>query len=631
MKVDYPATAVLVLIDSVLERVAFAKELSSAAGVKHGLFDLYQQVEHRLLALKSIIKDNGFSTEYTNLLAQTLSNFTSGFSRAYANYTDRKPIVLQEEEKPIFKNQQERDENEIRSALAAFISISDFFINLSFLTKDLVVIGANGSGKSSLASHLREHIKGLGIVISAQKALQLYPVDKLMSAETVKQELKKIQLTVKDRSIDFTNVQSEFVVLMQALLVDQNQYDREYKQATRSRLLADMSAEMPQVTQLERVLQLWNSIFSHLTLSLEDGLNLIATNSSNRIFAGEMSDGEKAALFYIAHVILCPAKGFVIVDEPEMYLHPVVCKRLWDRLEQERRDCIFIYLTHNLDFAVSRLEAKKIWIRKFVFPSQFEFESISPNEIPEPLLLELLGTRQNILFCEGRPGGLDENVYSVLFPEYAIKPVGGCSNVINFTKAFNKLNNITTKAVGLIDSDFHSEERLKPLPRHNIFHIRLPEVENILFDTEVLEGVCRDLGKDKQIPKIKEAVIKQLVKTREHQVSFYITTKINNFFEVSSVKRGDSVERVEKNFGEFLDQIKIKRWAEEQRNRIDEIVKNGNYEEAIRVFNFKSFQEVARPFLKKGNYNSLAIEAIKKNENLKKGLLKYFPDFPKTS
>jgi len=91
---------------------------------------------------------------------------------------------------------------------------------------------------------------------------------------------------------------------------------------------------------------------------------------------------------------------------------------------------------------------------------RFLLEKIPSNEIPELLLLELLGSRQNILFCEGVPGSLNERIYSILFPDYVIKPVGGCPSVISFTKAFNIIPNITTKAVGIIDSDFHSSKRL---------------------------------------------------------------------------------------------------------------------------------------------------------------------------
>lgn len=627
MKVEYPPTAIFILIDTVLERVDYARTLSSEAGVKRELLDLYDEVEQRIVDLKSIIIKNGFTTEYTNFLAQALNNFTSGFSRAYVNYANRKPIVLQEEEKPIFKNQQERDEREIKNALSAFISISNFFINLSFLTKDLVIVGANGSGKSSLASHLREHIRGLGIVISAQKALQLHPVDKLMSAVSVNEELKKIQLTLKERSIDFASAQSEFTILIQALLVDQNQYANEYKQETQSRLLSGISPELPRATKLEQLLQLWNSVFSHLTLSLEDGLNLIATNASNRIFVGEMSDGEKAALFYIAHVILCPSKGFVIVDEPEMYLHPTVCKRLWDKLEQERSDCIFIYLTHNLDFAVSRMDAKKIWIRKFTFPAQFEFDAISPNEIPEPLLLELLGTRQRILFCEGKQGGLDEVVYSMLFPQYAIKPVGGCSNVINFTRAFNNLPNTMAKAVGIIDSDFHAQERLSLLSQNAIFNLQLPEIENVLFDELVLLRTCEKLKKSERILKIKNGILKQLRSERKLQVARFVSAKVDNYFKEHNVTKGNDMESLVDNLDEFTKQINVKLWAEEQDRKLLSVIEQENYGEVIRVFNFKGLESIANAHLKIPNYNQQAIFMIRQDDEIKKHLLKYLPGF----
>ena len=630
-KVKYPPEAVGNTIRELLDNyLVFARHLGTAANVEKEHFDLYDVVEREVNILNEKIESGNFSLKYVNQLSTCLNKMTSAFSASYGSTnTDRSPFALNtQEEKTTFKNQQERRTPEIRQALDNLIVWSDFFRKIEFFDCDLAIVGSNGSGKTRLARHLPTHLNEKSVLISAQKILLLPEFKSIRSHTLTVDDVKSVQ-QVTDHATNAAEFSSEFGILIEHLLAEDGRSLRKMRNENGSTAGSDARPVFER-TKLKTLMEIWNSLFTHLRIDLAEDINLQVSGKTAAFRISEMSDGEKVTMFILAHVLLCPQDGFVIVDEPEMYLHPTIFKRLWDTLEEERRDCIFIYLTHNLDFASSRLDAKKLWLKSFKFPSHFTLEEIPQSEIPEPLMLELLGSRQTILFCEGDPGGLDEKVYRVLFPQFTIKPVSGCTNVINFTKAFNKLGSTSTKAIGLIDSDFHSEERLNALRRHDIYNIRLSEVENILFDSDVLESVCKDLVKDKQIPKIKEAVISQLANTREHQVSFYITTKINNFFEVSSVKRGDSIERVEKNFGEFLNQIKIKHWAEEQRNRIDEIVKNGNYEEAIRVFNFKGFEAVARPFLKIGNYNSLAIETIKKNENLKKNLLKYFPDFPKT-
>ncbi|GHV17087.1 hypothetical protein FACS1894169_11730 [Bacteroidia bacterium] len=82
-----------------------------------------------------------------------------------------------------------------------------------------------------------------------------------------------------------------------------------------------------------------------MNFSVKDGVNVYQPI--------QMSDGEKVLLFLIAQVLQAPKDGFIVVDEPEMYLHKTILKKLWDRLEKERPDCLFIYLTHDLDFATS--------------------------------------------------------------------------------------------------------------------------------------------------------------------------------------------------------------------------------------------------------------------------------------
>ena len=68
----------------------------------------------------------------------------------------------------------------------------------------------------------------------------------------------------------------------------------------------------------------------------------------------KLSDGEKAAFYYIAMSMLTPQETCIIVDEPESHLNLAIVNQIWDRIEQERKDCQFIYLTHNPEFAAGR-------------------------------------------------------------------------------------------------------------------------------------------------------------------------------------------------------------------------------------------------------------------------------------
>ena len=69
-----------------------------------------------------------------------------------------------------------------------------------------------------------------------------------------------------------------------------------------------------------------------------------------------MSDGEKSALFLAART-LSADPGVLIVDEPETHLHSLLAARLGTNWRDARRDIRFVYVTHDLTFALSRRDA----------------------------------------------------------------------------------------------------------------------------------------------------------------------------------------------------------------------------------------------------------------------------------
>ena len=67
-----------------------------------------------------------------------------------------------------------------------------------------------------------------------------------------------------------------------------------------------------------------------------------------------MSVGERSVLYLAAQVLRVPESKIIIMDEPEVHLHPSLMGYLWDALEKVRPDCLFIYITHDVDFVTSR-------------------------------------------------------------------------------------------------------------------------------------------------------------------------------------------------------------------------------------------------------------------------------------
>ena len=511
----------------------------------------------------------------------------------------------------------------------------DFFNKIGYFDSNVVAIGANGSGKTTLSNKFKTYLQNNGVVISAQRILLVPSFNAISNPAKTASELKQTQIRDKSNKNDreFHHLQQEFAVVLKNLLADNISAGNSYRKESLKLVAQGEQIKNPNPTNLDVTFDIWNSLIEHRTISCDDGINITAKSDDGRSYpAIQMSDGEKVMLYLIGQVLQAPPNGFIVIDEPEMYLHKTVLKKLWDILENKRNDCLFIYLTHDLDFATSRTTAKKIWIKSFTHPDKWEIEDIPTDEIPETLLFELLGSRKNILFCEGVKGSIDERVYSILFPELTIMPVGSCFDVINHTKAFNKLQNVNTKAFGLIDSDHHDSTRLEKLLESDIYSFSVAEVENLFLDSDFMTILAKQILVDEaNVGLIKTDVIKELDKLKEVQASNYVSTKVNYYFTDSDVSKGNALAQLESNYQSFLDNISINDWYTERIAELNQIIANTDYDKVLVSFNHKGIRNIASKHLNISDFTDRSIKLLQGNNDAKSALNKYFPEEIKTA
>jgi ABC-type cobalamin/Fe3+-siderophores transport system ATPase subunit len=532
------------------------------------------------------------------------------------------------------KNQLEQQISKISGLYNQLEFNIDFFRKIGFFNNNVVAIGANGSGKTTLSNKFKSYLQNNGVVISAQRILLVPNFNAISNPTKTATDLKQYQLRDKTNKNDreFSYLQQEFAIVLKNLLADNIAAGNSYRKKAIELVKTGKGLEDPKPTNLDIAFEIWNSLIEHRRIECNDGVNITANSDDGRSYpAIQMSDGEKVMLYLIAQVLQAPVQGFIVVDEPEMYLHKTILKKLWDILESERSDCLFIYLTHDLDFATSRTTAKKIWIKSFTHPDKWEIEDIPTDQIPESLLFELLGSRKNILFCEGVKGSIDERVYSTLFPELTIMPVGSCFDVINHTKAFNKLSNVTTKAFGIIDSDHHDSERLEKLEKENIYSFKIAEVENLFLDIDFLNILASQLLVDTtKINEIKTEVINELSKLKEIQASNYVSAKINYFFTDSDVSKGNKLEQVEENYADFLSKISISDWYNNRITELEQIISTSDYLLTITTFNNKGLKGIASKHFKISDFTERSIKLLQSDINAQNAIIKYFPEEIKT-
>jgi len=173
----------------------------------------------------------------------------------------------------------------------------------------------------------------------------------------------------------------------------------------------------PIATKLDRIKRIWEKVISHRELTIQASTVSVKpanTPDAAAYKASQMSDGERVAFYLIGQCLAVPANGLIVVDEPEVHLHRVIQSSLWNAIEQERPDCLFVYLTHDLDFAASRTEAKKIWIKSYNGQVWDWREVPAESEgLPEEVLLAVLGSRRPVLFTEGDRGGAEQAIFLI--------------------------------------------------------------------------------------------------------------------------------------------------------------------------------------------------------------------------
>ena len=533
--------------------------------------------------------------------------------------------------------------------LAENVFVNSFFVSktfyilkaIGFTSSNVVLIGANGSGKTTFANSIREQLEKTdnGIVIRAQKLL-VFPtynsIPTYKSAFADYESRQKVCLDDKqtfkaEKNDDYPyslskQYSEELRILVSALISERLERRNNFCSNARE---GDIIHLNDFKSNIDEVIEIWNHLIEHRTLLCDNLGNLQIECGDEKYPAYKMSDGERVIFYVVGRVMLAKESSLIIVDEPEMHLHKAILNKLWDILEEKRKDCMFIYLTHDIDFASTRI-ANKRWLKSYssstsgIFEN-WEIESIADSEIPEALLMKILGSRKKVLFCEGKQGSLDRQIIELLFPNFTITPLASCKDVINYTKAYNKISNKYAVAYGIIDRDFRTKEQLDKLAAENIYSYDVAEIENLFLIEDFIKGFAEYKHEPCDIDNIKTQILALLTRNKEQQISSYLIQRINYNFNESHVRNGKDKTEVEANFNEFVKQIKIEEWYNIRLQELDDVIKTSNYAKVIMLYNNKGLHSIIEKALGISSYNLKALEYLRNSQNARDVLHNVFP------
>ena len=445
----------------------------------------------------------------------------------------------------------------------------------------LIIIGANGAGKSRFGAWLRRQLNTDASAVSALRAL--YTVG-AAGDSLIDRRYRKMT----SRSMIRADLDTEFARMLAVLL------DEEASALFAGRFGGDAGSQQP---RLEKLVELWEQIFPDNRVLVESGRLLISPRSGDDSYeSARLSDGEKAVIYYLGCTLLTPPRSPMIVDNPGLFLNRAVMGRVWD-MDEAIHPGPIVYVTHNLDFASTRSSMPgtiTVWVKSYdAAHHTWDYELLPEgSEISEDVFLALLGARKPVLFIEGDSvRSIDAKLYPLVFPDYSVKSLGSCNKVIEATRTFNSLGALhSLAATGIVDRDRRTDREVEYLRSHSVLVPEVAEIENILMLEDVIRAVASYHGRDphKAFTKVKRTLLKLFSAELNQQALLHTRHYVKRTTEYSVDRRFDNIGQLEAHVGSLVDQLAPRKYYNNLVSLFRDYVAKADYNSVLRVYNRKS-------------------------------------------
>ena len=476
--------------------------------------------------------------------------------------------------------------------------------------KTTIIIGANGSGKTRLAVYLEEQLGEKAHRIAAHRALSLNP-----NVDRIPETKARQYLTYGDsgNSVSISNrkyyrwknnaptsLLNDFDRLLQYLFAQQTTLAVENNQKLNRREKITNSK-----TKLDILQEVWERLLPLKKLHITaDDIRVSSTSIESADYsASEMSDGERAVFYILGQVLSANEGSILIFDEPELHIHKSIISNLWDEIEKLRPDCSFLMITHDIEFAATRI-AKKYVIRNYYSDPAWDISEIPDSELDEQTITLILGSRKPILFVEGEKTSLDMEIYRLCYPEWTVIPKGACKDVIQAVSSLRKLNEdmpiLNIKCAGIVDRDTRDSAQIQELEEQDIKVLRYSEIENIFSLSSVAYEILKIEGfTDYELNNKKEQFEAELLDHIKNELSgdkleVFVAKRIHRRIDAylkkidfADTKNGNEIKDKLSSELSVLTESEINKWISEMRDEIQECIKNEDIDRLLCIYENK--------------------------------------------
>lgn len=475
----------------------------------------------------------------------------------------------------------------------------------------VVIVGANGSGKTRLASYIEDQLGELTHRIAAHRALSLNPSVAKVSEREAKLGLKT-GWTHKEANIGHRKGQrwggnapvallNDFDYLLQTLFAEQTNTSLETHKAAREGGSVDAKA-----TKFEILKQVWESLLPHRELHISgDDIQVSLRGSHDLYSASEMSDGERAVFYMLGQALVAEPGSLLIFDEPELHVHKSIMSKLWDELEAIRPDCSFVFITHDIEFACSRI-ADKYVIRRYEPSPTWEISRFPDDSgFDENTITLILGSRKPVLFVEGNESSLDIATFRCCYPGWTVIPRGSCEQVIHSVVTMRRNSQLTRiSCSGIVDADDYSSEDSEYLAQLGIAILPLSEIENVFVHPSVAEAILRGEGfsgpqLQEKLQGFRDAVIASISEEDvEKAVLRYCRRRVDRALKKVDLRSAQTASQLKELLHQEVTTLNIEELDVYARKTINEAIESRDVSKLLSLYDNKGLLAIASTHLK---------------------------------
>ena len=408
-------------------------------------------------------------------------------------------------------------------------------VHISLKTGEMLfVLGANGTGKSSLMQALASAYQGKARRITAHRQTWFRSGSPEVTSSVRAQHehnVKNYDQEAQSRWMDDYAQQRAQMAIYDlvscengrartiARAVDQNVSAEQAKQAAGDSVFSVMN----------RLLRLANL---DITIAIEANDEIMATRKGSIPYSiAKLSDGERNAILIAANVLTVPAGTILLIDETERHLHRSITSPLLSLLLKERPDCAFVVSTHEPLLPIDSPKSKVLLTRSCNYEgdrvSEYDLDVLEGTDaIDDRLKRTILGERRKIVFVEGEEHSLDKPLYSLLFPNASIVAVANCREVENAVVGIIGTAELHwVKPFGLVDNDSSEPDRIADLQLKGIIPLNVYSVESVYYHPDVQKLAAQKLSTviggnlDDKIKQAKDAALKAVCQNASHLIT----------------------------------------------------------------------------------------------------------------